>query len=219
MSGPDPGRPQAGPDPDRPPEDVDELLTAAAHGDDSAFELALARLSGPIHRLVATMVRDPAQAEEVTQEVAFEMWRTRVRYDSGKGSAAAWAMTIARRRAIDRVRAMTASSAREQRTIMANRSCDPVRRDQVSEAVEENLNREQLYHCLERLSRPQQQAIVLAFFGGYAHAEIARLQGLPLGTVKARIRGGLASLRLCMRASGPPRPGVTGPGRERSRTK
>lgn len=175
---------------------------AAARGDDGAFELVLIRLSGPVQRLVRTMVRDPAQAEEVTQEVFFEMWRTAVRFDSGKGSAAAWAMTIARRRAIDRVRATTASSAREQRTITTTVPGGTVSWDQVSEAVEEILNREQLYQCLDRLSLPQQQAVVLAFFGGYAHADIARFLGIPLGTVKARIRGALASLRLCMRASG-----------------
>jgi RNA polymerase sigma-70 factor, ECF subfamily len=180
---------------------MDGLLMAAAQGDDGAFELVLTRLSGPVQRLVRAVVRDPAQAEEVTQEVFFELWRTAVRYDSGKGSAAAWAMTIARRRAIDRVRATTASSAREQRTITATRPGGAMSWDQVSEEVEETLNREQLYHCLDRLSLPQQQAVVLAFFGGYAHAEIARLLGLPLGTVKARIRGGLAHLRLCMQVS------------------
>jgi RNA polymerase sigma-70 factor, ECF subfamily len=175
---------------------------AAARGDDGAFELVLTRLSGPVQRLVRTMVRDPAQAEEVTQEVFFEMWRTAVRFDSGKGSAAAWAMTIARRRAIDRVRATKASSAREQRTITTTVPGGTVSWDQVSEAVEEILNREQLYQCLDRLSLPQQQAVMLAFFGGYAHADIARFLGIPLGTVKARIRGALASLRLCMQARG-----------------
>lgn len=178
------------------------LLAAAGHGDGEAFDLVLTQLSGSIQRLVRTIVRDPAQAEEVTQEVVFEMWRTAVRYDSRKGSATAWALIIARRRSIDRVRSMTARSVRERRNMMATVSPHAVSWDQVSEAVEATLDREQLRHCLDMLSDPQQQSVVLAFYGGYSHAEIATLLGLPLGTVKARIRGALASLRACMQASG-----------------
>ncbi len=188
-SGADPGP--------RPAEDVDGLLAAAGTGDDDAFSLVFAELTGPIQRLVRTMVPEPAQAEEVTQEVFFEMWRTAIRYDSSRGSAVAWALTIARRRAIDRVRSTTARSAREQRNWPAT-----VPWDGVSEAVEEILDREQLRHCLGSLSTSQLQAVVLAFYGGYAHAEIAALLGIPLGTVKARIRGGLTRLRACMQAGG-----------------
>ena len=178
------------------------LLAAAGRGDGEAFDLVLTQLSGSIQRLVRTVVRDPAQAEEVTQEVLFEMWRTAVRYDSRKGSATAWALTIARRRAIDRVRSMAARSVRERRNMMATVPEDAVSWDQVSEAVEVILDREHLRHCLDKLSDPQLQSVVLAFYGGYSHAEIATLLGLPLGTVKARIRGALASLRACMQASG-----------------
>jgi RNA polymerase sigma-70 factor (ECF subfamily) len=175
---------------------VDGLLAAAARGNEGAFDLVLTQLSGRIQRLVRTVIPDPAQAEEVTQEVLFEVWRTAVRYDSSKGSAAAWALTIARRRAIDRVRSAAASSAREQRNVMA-----AVSGDVVSEAVQLTLDREQLQACLEKLSNSQLQAVVLAFYGGYAHAEIATLLGIPLGTVKARIRGALTRLRGCMEAN------------------
>jgi RNA polymerase sigma-70 factor (ECF subfamily) len=178
------------------------MLAAAGRGDGEAFDLVLTQLSGSIQRLVRTMVRDRAQAEEVTQEVLFEIWRSAVRYDSRKGSATAWVLTIARRRAIDRARSMTARSVRERRTRVAAMPRDAVSWDQVSEAVEAALDREQLRHCLDKLSDPQLQSVVLAFYGGYTHAEIATLLGLPLGTVKARIRGALARLRACMQASG-----------------
>ena len=168
---------------------------AAAHGDDDAFALVFTQLSGPVRRLVRTMVLDPDQAEEVTQEVLFEMWRTALRFDSSRGSAAAWALTIARRRSIDRVRAITARSARERRDVEAAASWD-----QVSEAVEEHLDREQLLRCLDCLSAPQRQVVVLGFFGGLAHAEIAAALRIPLGTVKARMRGALTRLRFCMQA-------------------
>ena len=176
-------------------EEADSLLEAAARGDHGAFDLVVSQLSGPIYDLVRTLVRDPAQAEEVTQEVLFEMWRQVTRYDPGKGSATAWVLTIARRRAIDRVRSIAASSAREQRNAVAEVSWD-----QVSEALDQTLDREQLHHCLDRLSSPQLQAIGLAFYGGHTYPEIATLLGVPLGTVKARIRDAVSRLRDCMQA-------------------
>jgi RNA polymerase sigma-70 factor (ECF subfamily) len=95
------------------------LMAAVARGDHGAFEKVYGQLSGPVHSLVLSIVRNPAQAEEVTQEVLLEIWRLAGRYDSGKGSATAWALTIARHRAIDRVRSAAAASARELRTAMA----------------------------------------------------------------------------------------------------
>jgi RNA polymerase sigma-70 factor (ECF subfamily) len=175
--------------------EADSLLQAAARGDQDAFELAVTQLSGPIYHLVRTLVRDRAQAEEVTQEVLFEMWRQVTRYDPARGSAAAWALTIARRRTIDRVRSMAASSARERRNAVA-----AVSWDQVSEALDQTLDREELHHCLDALSSLQLQAIVLAFYGGHTYPEIATLLGVPLGTVKARIRDAVSRLRDCMQA-------------------
>lgn len=126
----------------------------------------------------------------------FEIWRQRARYDSRKGSAAAWALTIVRRRAIDWVRSIAARSARERRNTVA-----AVSWDQVSDALDDTLDREQLHHCLGRLSRPQLQAIVLAFYGGHTYPEIAILLSVPLGTVKARIRDWVSRLRDCMQAN------------------
>ena len=139
------------------------------------------------------MLRDPAQSEEVTQEVLLELWRTAVRYDSDKGSATAWALTIARRRAIDRVRRTAASSAREQQAAMAAASWD-----QTNEAVEDILDGERLLRCLDQLSDLQQEAITLAFYGGHTYSEVASILGAPLGTVKARIRDAVIKLRDCM---------------------
>ena len=86
-----------------------------------------------------------------------------------------------------------ASSAREQRTADA-----PAEWDQVSEAVAQALDRDQLYRCLDTLTEPQLQAIFLAFYSSRTHTDIAILLDVPLGTVKARIRAGLVKLRDCM---------------------
>jgi RNA polymerase sigma-70 factor (ECF subfamily) len=184
------------PDPGPPgKDDLDRLLAAAARGEHGAFDLVYEQLSGPIYGVIRTVVRDPGQAEEVAQEVLLEIWRTSVRYDPGKGSAATWATMIARRRAIDRVRSSAAAAARERRTAMAE-----VPWDQIGETVEATVGHERLRRCLAGLSDLQREAIMLAFYSGHTYAEVAGMLGIPVGTAKARIRDALIKLRDCLQA-------------------
>lgn len=106
----------------RPPDDgtvaghdVDALLGRTARGDERAFELLYDVVAAPVYGLVRRVIRDPAMAEEVTQEVMIEVWRSATRYDPGRGGAMAWIMTIAHRRAVDRVRREQAAGDREAR--------------------------------------------------------------------------------------------------------
>ena len=173
---------------------LDELIVTVAGGESGAFDELFRHLSGPVYRTALAVIRDPALAEEVSQEVLVEIWRTAGRFDPGRGSAASWALTIARRRAIDRVRSTTADTDRERRNAAV-----PVSWDEVSETVEGILDRERLTSSLDRLSDPQREAIMLAYYGGHTHNEIAGILGVAVGTVKSRIRTGLAKLRESMR--------------------
>lgn len=173
--------------------DLASLLREVARGDHAAFEAVYDRLSGPVYGLVRKVLRDPAQSEEVAQEVMLEIWRTASRFNSGRGTVTSWAMTIAHRRAVDRVRSENAAAQREQRVAPG-----PVTGDDVTELVENALDRQRVRRCLGTLTVLQGEAVKLAYYGGYTYPQVAQLLGVALGTVKTRIRDGLIRMRDCM---------------------
>ncbi|MEV0587606.1 sigma-70 family RNA polymerase sigma factor [Nonomuraea sp. NPDC050310] len=174
---------------------LEELLTAVAAGGEQAFERLYDRLAGPVYGLVLRVLRDPAQAEEVAQEVLVEVWRTAARFDTARGSGLSWVMTMAHRRAVDRVRSAQAAADREHRA--GTRSAE-VPHDHVVEEVTVRLEGERVRRCLGGLTEVQRQAVTLAFYGGYSYPEVAGLLRVPLGTIKTRMRDGLVRLRDCM---------------------
>jgi RNA polymerase sigma-70 factor (ECF subfamily) len=190
VSEPDSPRPEGG------EQHLDGLLTRVARGDQAAFEAVYDSLAGPVYGLIHRVVRDPAQSEEVSQEVLLDVWRTASRFDPAKGSAAAWVMTIAHRRAVDRVRAATAAAAREQRSAEI-----PVAHDEVADTVEASLDAERVRRCLEGLTEPQRESITLAYYGGYSYRQVGELLGTALSTIKTRIRDGLIRMRDCLGVS------------------
>lgn len=169
------------------------LLARVARGDHAAFEAAYDQLAGPVYGIVRKVLRDPAQSEEVTQEVMLEIWRTASRFDPARGGAAAWAMTIAHRRAVDRVRSETAAAERVRKLAPG-----PVTGEDVAELVETALDRQRVRRCMGALTALQAESVKLAYYGGYTYPQVAELLGIALGTVKTRIRDGLIRMRDCM---------------------
>ena len=172
-----------------------DLLRASSRGDQAAFADLYDATAARVHGLVLRVVRDPAQAEEVTQEAFLEIWRTAARFDPGRGSALSWLLTIGHRKAVDRVRSAEASTRRDTRYHHTNQ---PVAHDTTAEAATTTMEAQRVRHALHELTAAQREAIGLAYFGGYTHTEVATMLDLPVGTAKTRIRDGLIRLRDAM---------------------
>jgi RNA polymerase sigma-70 factor (ECF subfamily) len=174
---------------------LEDVLEQVARGDESAFTDLFHRVSGPVHGLIRRVLRDPAQSEEVTQEVLINVWRSAARFDAAQGSAMAWILTMAHRRAVDRVRSEQSATDRARR--LAGRDTSTAF-DEVAETVEIRLEREAVRRCLGSLTDLQRSSIELAYYGGNSYREVAELLDVPLGTVKTRMRDGLIRLRDCL---------------------
>lgn len=174
---------------------VDDLVRQVARGDGPAFERLYGRVANTVYGIIRRVLRDPAQSEEVTQEVLVEVWRTATRFDSERGSATTWIHTMAHRRAIDRVRA--AQSAHDRDARVARREHVPAY-DEVAEQVEARLEQQQVRRCLDHLTDLQRESVNLAYYSGYTYREVSELLDVPLGTVKTRMRDGLIRLRDCL---------------------
>ncbi|MEU5100602.1 sigma-70 family RNA polymerase sigma factor [Streptomyces sp. NPDC020996] len=181
-------RPSAGPD-------LQKLLHQVALGDQDAFAAVYDAVAGSVLGVARAVLRDQAQSEEVAQEVLVEVWRTAPRYRPERGTAINWILTLAHRRAVDRVRSVEAAAARDTKAALLEHQ--PAY-DEVTEQVESRLEREQVRRCLRTLTELQRQSVTLAYYRGLTYREVAEALSLPLGTVKTRLRDGLIRLRDCL---------------------
>ncbi len=180
-----------------PPGDLGAQIRLVARGDAAAFDAVYDLLAASVFGIVIRVIRDPAQSEEVTQDVLLEVWRSASKFDAERGSATAWVMTLAHRRAVDRVRSVQKESERERRTAVAD-----IPYDEVAEAVESSLERERVRRCLGSLTELQRESVTLAYYGGYTYGQVASLLGVPTGTIKTRMRDALIRLRDCLGVAG-----------------
>lgn len=174
---------------------AEQLLAEVAKGDERAFEQLYDLVAAALFGLVQRVVRDTAQSEEVAQEVLVEVWRHATQYRQDRGSALTWVLTLAHRRAVDRVRSAQATSDREHRAATRDHA-RPF--DEVSETVTSRWEQQQVRRCLSTLTEIQRESVLLTYYRGYTYREAAGLLSAPASTVKTRLRDGLIRLRDCL---------------------
>jgi RNA polymerase sigma-70 factor (ECF subfamily) len=170
----------------------EDLISLVAHGDAQAFATLYDRHSRPAYSLAYRMMGEKQAAEDLAQDAFLKVWRSATSYRADRGSVRTWLLSIVHNRAIDQIRSV-ASRRRTQEKIEASAP-----KSQPSEAFAEswrNTQGEQVREALRRLPAEQLKILELAYFSGYTHVEIAELLGVPLGTVKGRMRLGLKKMR------------------------
>lgn len=178
---------------------IRDALLGSAAGDQEAFSRLYDLTSPRVYGLIVRVLRDRDQAQEVAQEVYLHVWREAATYRADKGTPLSWLLTIAHRRAVDRVRAESARSARDVRYEHRTRE-RPF--DSTADTAQARLQGSAVRSALTRLSDAQREVLELAYLEGQTHREVSEALGIPLGTAKTRIRDGLQRLRREMGGEG-----------------
>ena len=178
------------------------LIALSAEGDDEAFSELYGLTAVRIHGVVMRVLCSHDHATEVTQEVYLEVWQNADRYTPDKASVTTWMTTLAQRRAIDRVRAVTHEHKRDIRygIGMVELPAEDVA-DDVAEHMDAEAARAKVHEALSVLTVSQREVISLMYFGGHSQSEVARLLGLPIGTVKYHARQGMTKMRKVLDSS------------------
>lgn len=167
-------------------------LTRVEGGDQQAMTELFDQYSGMVYSVALRVLKDPGQAEDVMQEIFFQVWRNPEAFVSGRGSLGAWLAVMARNRAIDSLRKRRPTDSVDDVVLASN--------SDLGSEVERNRMMEKVRGVLKDLPMEQQKSVELAFFEGLTHSEIAARTGDPLGTVKTRIRSALITLRKAITA-------------------
>jgi RNA polymerase sigma-70 factor (ECF subfamily) len=175
--------------------DLDELLRLVARQDVEAFAEFYDRTRARVFGLVTRVLRDPGYSEETTQDIYLQVWRNAGSYDPSAGSPLAWLMTLAHRRAVDRVRSEQAASARESRYGAAN--VEPPS-DGVADSVIRRDEHRQVADCLGALTDVQRECIQLAYYDGLTYVQVSERLSANVATIKSRMRDAIRGLRRCL---------------------
>ena len=172
----------------------EDLMPLVERKDPAAFEIVYDRHGGPAYSLAYRIVGDRLVAEEVTQEAFLSVWRSGARFDRARGSVRTWLLGVVRNRAIDVLR----REAGRAPTVSLELETVPEQESRFEPTDAEALRRaagREVRGALAALPDDQVKVVQLAYFGGLSHSEIAEVLGMPLGTVKGRMRLGLDKMR------------------------
>jgi RNA polymerase sigma-70 factor (ECF subfamily) len=173
-----------------PVADDSSLLTRIQRGDEAAMATLFDRYSKVVYSVALRVLRDPAAAEDVLQDIFMQIWRKPDSFVSSRGSLAGWLAVIARNRSIDSLRRRKPQDSVDEVVLASSYN--------LAEEAERNVMMTRARGVIAVLPNEQRKALEMAFFDGLTHSEISELTGDPLGTVKTRIRTGLLVLRKAM---------------------
>lgn len=174
---------------------LEKLLAGIAGGSRDDFAEFYALTSRRVYGLARRVLIDAELSEDTTQEVYLQVWTSASRFDPAVGSPLAWLLTLAHRRAVDRVRSEQSSANREARFGAAMQEPD---HDNVVDTVTQRLDAEAVVQCLDSLTDTQRESVRLAYYGGLTYREVAEKLGAAVPTIKSRIRDGLIRLKKCL---------------------
>jgi RNA polymerase sigma-70 factor (ECF subfamily) len=172
-----------------------QLLQRVARRDRRALAELYDRFSGPLYGAALQIVRDPTEAQDIVHDTFVALWEKAATFETTRGSAFSWAITLTRNRAIDRVRMRRRRAELLEASVPADLGYDESGAADSGDAAALGEEARAVRAAVAGLPAEQRRALELAFFGGLTQEEIARKLSAPLGTVKARIRRGLLKLR------------------------
>lgn len=178
--------------------DLDALLRRVALRDVEAFAAFYDETRARVYGLITRVLRDPGYSEETTQDVYLQVWNGAGNYDPKAGTPLAWLMTLAHRRAVDRVRSEQAAGQRESRYGAATVELPA---DRVAEAVIQRDEHRQVTDCLGSLTDTQRESIELAYYEGLTYSQVSDRLSTNLATIKSRMRDAIRVLRNCLGVS------------------
>ncbi|OFR63651.1 sigma-70 family RNA polymerase sigma factor [Corynebacterium sp. HMSC078H07] len=178
---------------------LNHLLGQTAAADKHAFSALYDALAPTVYSVCLSVLRNPALAEEVAQDVFVEVWTSAVKFDPQRGNARSWVGRLAHGRAVDKLRSHVAAVQRDDRDSKLEHAtfAEPIE-DEALNNVEAHL----LRRAVDEIGEPHSTAVALAFFDGLTHAELAESTGVPLGTAKTRVRDGVKKLKAILGKEG-----------------
>ncbi|OFK91992.1 RNA polymerase subunit sigma [Corynebacterium sp. HMSC068H04] len=180
-------------------ERLNRLLVQTATADKHAFSALYDALAPTVYSVCLSVLRNPALAEEVAQDVFVEVWTSAAKFDPRRGNARSWVGRLAHGRAVDKLRSHVAAVQRDDRDSKLEHAtfAEPIE-DEALNNVEAHL----LRRAVDEIGEPHSTAVALAFFDGLTHAELAESTGVPLGTAKTRVRDGVKKLKAILEREG-----------------
>jgi RNA polymerase sigma-70 factor (ECF subfamily) len=182
--------------------DDHQLIRRISEVDKDALEALYVRYRTPVYSLAMYMLKQPALAEEVTQDIFLNIWLKAGSFNSERGQPKGWIMSVAHHKAVDLIRS-------RRRTIVNTDPADYETLDLLPDSgasteaqVEQNLERERIMRALATIPEPQREVIMLAYFGGFSQSEMAERLDQPLGTIKTRVRLAMQKLRTVLENDG-----------------